>query len=69
MLGEGAGVELDSRRDGRPPVIDLDDEYFKRLADFDERFARGPAVAGGIASGWRSRATWRSGVTSWCAGR
>src|SRR5918997_2558627 len=38
---DDARVELDPRREGRPPVIDLDDEYFKRLADFDARFADG----------------------------
>ena len=60
VLGEGAGVELDSRRDGRPPVIDLDDEFFKKLADFDSRFGEGApslvecerlAVEGDVAFG------------------
>jgi UTP--glucose-1-phosphate uridylyltransferase len=60
VLGEGAGVELDSRRDGRPPVIDLDDDHFKKLADFDARFASGApslvecerlAVEGDVAFG------------------
>jgi UTP--glucose-1-phosphate uridylyltransferase len=41
VLTESGGVELDARRDGRPPVIDLDDEYFKKLADFDARFPAG----------------------------
>ena len=41
VLGEDARVELDGRRDGRPPVIDLDDAYYKRLADFDARFPAG----------------------------
>ena len=34
-------VQLDPRRDG-PPFIDLDDDYFKLIRDFDERFAAGP---------------------------
>jgi UTP--glucose-1-phosphate uridylyltransferase len=41
VLQDDARVELDARRDGRPPVVDLDDEYFKRLADFDARFPEG----------------------------
>ena len=60
VLGEGAGVELDPRRDGRPPVIDLDDDHFKKLADFDARFGEGApslvecerlAVEGDVAFG------------------
>ena len=34
-------VELDERRDGTPPVVDLDDDHYKKLADFDERFPDG----------------------------
>jgi UTP--glucose-1-phosphate uridylyltransferase len=41
VLGEGSRIELDPRRDGRPPVIDLDDEHYKKLADFDARFGAG----------------------------
>jgi UTP--glucose-1-phosphate uridylyltransferase len=41
VLTDDARVELDSRREGRPPVVDLDDEHFKKLADFDARFAAG----------------------------
>ena len=57
---DDARVELDSRRDGTPPVIDLDDEFFKKLADFDERFGAGApslvecerlAVEGDVAFG------------------
>ena len=44
VLGEGSGVELDPRRDGRPPVIDLDDDHYKRLADFDARFPAAPSL-------------------------
>jgi len=40
-LADDARVELDGRRDGRPPVVDLDDAYYKRLADFDARFPAG----------------------------
>jgi UTP--glucose-1-phosphate uridylyltransferase len=42
VLTDDARVELDSRREGRPPVVDLDDEHFKKLADFDARFPRAP---------------------------
>jgi UTP--glucose-1-phosphate uridylyltransferase len=57
---DDARVELDSRRSGTPPVIDLDDEFFKKLADFDERFGAGApslvecerlAVEGDVAFG------------------
>src|ERR671917_2185776 len=41
VLHEDARVELDERRQGRPPVVDLDDEHFKTLADFDARFPAG----------------------------
>ncbi len=41
VLGEGARVELDPRREHRPPVIDLDDDHYKRLADFERRFPEG----------------------------
>jgi UTP--glucose-1-phosphate uridylyltransferase len=34
-------VQLAEERDA-PPVIDLDDDYFKLIGDFDARFAAGP---------------------------
>jgi UTP--glucose-1-phosphate uridylyltransferase len=40
-LADDARVELDPRRDGTPPVVDLDDRYFKLLRDFDQRFPAG----------------------------
>jgi UTP--glucose-1-phosphate uridylyltransferase len=41
VLADDARVELAPERDGRPPVVDLDDEYFKLLRDFDARFPAG----------------------------
>ena len=41
VLGEDARVELAAERDGTPPVVDLDDEFFKLLRDFDARFPAG----------------------------
>src|SRR5215213_1621097 len=41
VLTDDARVELDPRRDQRPPVVDLDDDHYKRLRDFEERFADG----------------------------
>src|SRR5215207_3141224 len=41
VLRDDARVELDDRRGGTPPVVDLDDEHYKKLADFDERFPDG----------------------------
>jgi UTP--glucose-1-phosphate uridylyltransferase len=41
VLTDDARVELAPQRDGTPPVVDLDDEYFKLLRDFDARFSDG----------------------------
>jgi UTP--glucose-1-phosphate uridylyltransferase len=41
VLLDDARVELAPERDGTPPVVDLDDEFFKLLRDFDARFAGG----------------------------
>jgi UTP--glucose-1-phosphate uridylyltransferase len=41
VLTDDARVELAPQRDGTPPVVDLDDEYYKLLRDFDARFADG----------------------------
>jgi UTP--glucose-1-phosphate uridylyltransferase len=38
---DDARVELEERRGGTPPVVDLDDDHYKKLADFDERFPEG----------------------------
>jgi UTP--glucose-1-phosphate uridylyltransferase len=45
VLADDARVELAPSRGGRPPVVDLDDEYYKLLRDFDARFPDGaPAL-------------------------
>jgi UTP--glucose-1-phosphate uridylyltransferase len=41
VLTDDARVELAPERDGTPPVVDLDDDYYKLLRDFDARFADG----------------------------
>src|SRR4051794_29312997 len=41
VLTEDATVALDPRREQRPPVIDLDDDHYKRLRDFEARFPHG----------------------------
>jgi UTP--glucose-1-phosphate uridylyltransferase len=41
VLTDDARVELAQERDGTPPVVDLDDEHYKLLRDFDERFPAG----------------------------
>jgi UTP--glucose-1-phosphate uridylyltransferase len=60
VLHDDGRVTLAPERDGKPPFVDLDDEYFKLLRDFDARFAAGPpslvacerlAVAGDVAFG------------------
>jgi UTP--glucose-1-phosphate uridylyltransferase len=41
VLTDDARVELAPERDGTPPVVDLDDDHYKLLRDFDERFPAG----------------------------
>jgi UTP--glucose-1-phosphate uridylyltransferase len=41
VLADDARVELASTRDGTPPVVDLDDDHYKLLRDFEQRFAAG----------------------------
>jgi UTP--glucose-1-phosphate uridylyltransferase len=41
VLTDDARVELAPERDGNPPVVDLDDDYYKLLRDFDARFPGG----------------------------
>jgi UTP--glucose-1-phosphate uridylyltransferase len=47
VLADDARVELAAERDGTPPVVDLDDDYFKLLRDFDAHFPEGaPSLVG-----------------------
>ncbi|HKH18332.1 MAG TPA: UTP--glucose-1-phosphate uridylyltransferase [Solirubrobacteraceae bacterium] len=41
VLADGARIELADGRDA-PPLVELDDEHFKLLADFDAHFPAGP---------------------------
>ncbi len=41
VLADDSRVELAPERDGTPPVVDLDDDHFKLLRDFDARFPEG----------------------------
>jgi UTP--glucose-1-phosphate uridylyltransferase len=41
VLADDARVELAPERDGTPPVVDLDDDHYKLLRDFDARFPAG----------------------------
>jgi UTP--glucose-1-phosphate uridylyltransferase len=41
-LTDDGRVQLADERDGRPPLVDLDDDHFKLLRDFDARFQAGP---------------------------
>jgi UTP--glucose-1-phosphate uridylyltransferase len=41
VLRDDARVELAPERDGTPPVVDLDDDHYKLLRDFDARFPDG----------------------------
>jgi UTP--glucose-1-phosphate uridylyltransferase len=44
VLTDDAGVELAPERDGTPPVVDLDDDHYKLLRDFDERIPDAPSL-------------------------
>src|SRR5919107_637075 len=41
VLTDDARVELDPRREQRPPVVDLDDEHYKQLRDLEQHFPAG----------------------------
>src|SRR5215217_1232942 len=41
VLSDDARVELAPERDGTPPVVDLDDEHYKLLRDFEAHFPAG----------------------------
>jgi UTP--glucose-1-phosphate uridylyltransferase len=42
VIGEGRAVHLAPQREGTPPLVDLDTDYYKLVADFDQRFSEGP---------------------------
>jgi UTP--glucose-1-phosphate uridylyltransferase len=47
VLTDDARVELAPERGGTPPVVDLDDEHYKLLRDFEARFPAGaPSLVG-----------------------
>jgi UTP--glucose-1-phosphate uridylyltransferase len=47
VLAGDARVELAPERNGTPPIVDLDDEHYKLLRDFDARFPAGaPSLVG-----------------------
>ena len=41
VVGEGRAVHLAPEREGVPPFVDLDSDYYKLVADFDARFPSG----------------------------
>ena len=41
VLGDGRAVHLAPERDGVPPFVDLDSDYYKLVRDFDARFPHG----------------------------
>jgi UTP--glucose-1-phosphate uridylyltransferase len=47
VVDERSRVQLDDRRAGRPPLVDLDPAHFKLVGDFEPRFAAGaPSLVG-----------------------
>jgi UTP--glucose-1-phosphate uridylyltransferase len=43
-VADDGSVVLAAARDGRPPFIDLDDEHFKLVGDFEPRFEEPPSL-------------------------
>ena len=41
VIGAGHAVHLAPEREGVPPFVDLDSDYYKLVGDFDARFAKG----------------------------
>jgi UTP--glucose-1-phosphate uridylyltransferase len=63
VLLDDARVELAPERDGTPPVIDLDDEWYKLLRDFDAHFPGGaPSLVGCDRLAVEGDVTFGSGV-------
>jgi UTP--glucose-1-phosphate uridylyltransferase len=46
-LADDWTVRLVSERDGRPPQVELDADYYKLIGDFEERFPAGPPSLAG----------------------
>ena len=66
VLGDGARIALAAGRDAAP-LVELDDEHFKLLRDFDARFPAGaPSLARRRAARGRGRRDVRR-ATSTCA--
>ena len=62
-LLDDARVELAPERDGTPPVIDLDDDHYKLLRDFDAHFPDGaPSLVGCERLAVEGDVTFGSGV-------
>jgi UTP--glucose-1-phosphate uridylyltransferase len=47
VLEDDWSARLVREREGRPPLVELDSDYFKLVADFEERFAGGPPSLAG----------------------
>ena len=56
VLGDGARIALAPDRTAAP-LVELDEDHFKLLGDFDARFPAGAAVARAAPTGWRCAAT------------
>ncbi|MFL5847179.1 MAG: UTP--glucose-1-phosphate uridylyltransferase [Solirubrobacteraceae bacterium] len=61
VAGDGS-VVLVGERDGRPPYIDLDDEHFKLVGDFEPRFEAIPSLRACDALAVRGDVTFGPGV-------
>jgi UTP--glucose-1-phosphate uridylyltransferase len=63
VIGEGQAVHLAPERQGVPPFVDLDSDYYKLVADFDARFPKGaPSLVDCEALHVRGDVTFGGGV-------
>jgi UTP--glucose-1-phosphate uridylyltransferase len=63
VIGDGMAVGLAPERDGTPPLVDLDPDFYKLVGDFEPRFAQGaPSLVGCDALTVRGDVTFGRGV-------
>jgi UTP--glucose-1-phosphate uridylyltransferase len=63
VVGDGMAVGLAPERDGTPPLVDLDPDFYKLVGDFEPRFAQGaPSLVACDALTVRGDVTFGRGV-------
>lgn len=62
VVADDGSVVLDPSRHGRPPFVDLDDEHYKLVGDFEPRFEAVPSLRGAEGLIVRGDVTFGPGV-------